>query len=282
MITMFQGRRLLLVLGVVIIALPAIYIYDYTQNNPKFCTTCHLMNEAYETWEASAMHDLNCHTCHETDMVTSISHVVEVLTKNPQEVTKTVEIDNELCENCHASEDPQWLNVVNTAGHKVHFFGEENHADCIDCHGLELHVFRPPEESCLECHDPESVHASDTMHVDCMNCHQFLVEGRSLEPAREDCLECHSGMEEAVFSVVVQAHENSTCTQCHNPHGEVTQVECSLCHQAEEGLHNVSAHTDCQSCHLPHQEKPVREVCGSCHLDKEDHFPETSCTSCHR
>jgi len=38
---MFQGRRLLLVLGVVIIALPAIYIYDYTQNNPKFCTTCH-------------------------------------------------------------------------------------------------------------------------------------------------------------------------------------------------------------------------------------------------
>ena len=158
---MTKRNQILLILVLIIAAVPALFIYDYTQNNPKFCTTCHLMNSAYDTWNVSAMHHVNCHSCHETDMITSMNHVYDVLFKNPSEVTKPVEITNEMCESCHASNDPQWLQVVNTAGHKVHFFGEENYADCIDCHGLTLHVFEPPEQACLNCHDPEKVHASD-------------------------------------------------------------------------------------------------------------------------
>ena len=26
--------------------------YDFTQNNPKFCVGCHLMQPAYDTWAA--------------------------------------------------------------------------------------------------------------------------------------------------------------------------------------------------------------------------------------
>jgi len=138
---MNRRNQVLLLLILVIIALPSYLIYDYTQHNPKFCTTCHLMNTAYDTWNMSAMHDLDCHKCHETDMVESLGHVVEVVFEDPHEVTKITEIDNELCIDCHASNDYEWIQVMTTEGHRVHFFDNSDPPFCIDCHGLNLHVF---------------------------------------------------------------------------------------------------------------------------------------------
>ena len=255
---MTKRNQILLILVLIIAAIPALFIYDYTQNNPKFCTTCHLMNGAYDTWSVSAMHDVKCHTCHETDMIESMNHVYDVLFKDPSEVTKPVEINNELCETCHASNDPQWLQVVNTAGHKVHFFGEENYADCIDCHGLNLHVFEPPEQACLNCHDPENVHASEMMMNDCITCHDFLVESNDLTPTRDNCLECHEQKGVITVSMPPDAHIDSSCTTCHNPHGTVTAINCGECHDVSEGLHAISLHADCTSCHVPHETVEVR------------------------
>ena len=138
---MTRRNKALIALALIAIAIPSWFIYDYTQNNPKFCTTCHLMSHAYETWEHSAMSELNCHECHESDMIESLGHVVEVLTENPQEVKKITEVDNELCEHCHACNQPKFTQVTYTAGHKVHIFEKENQPACIECHGLVLHVF---------------------------------------------------------------------------------------------------------------------------------------------
>lgn len=278
---MTRKNQLLIVLALLVIAIPSIFIYDYTQNNPRFCTTCHLMNEAYDTWEVSAMHDLNCHTCHESSMTESLQHVYDVVFKKPQDVTKPVVIENEMCETCHATNDPQWLQVVNTAGHQVHFYGNENHAECIECHGMSLHVFRPPEDACIECHDPEGIHGSGNLIVDCLSCHDFLVNTDSLEPERTDCLECHDDKALSTISLPVEGHLNSTCTTCHNPHGDVTDVDCEECHTVDDGLHAISLHSDCASCHVPHETLSVRETCESCHADKEDHYAPVSCTSCH-
>jgi len=279
---MNRRNQVLLILVLLVIAVPSIFIFDYTQNDPRFCTTCHVMNEAYDTWEVSAMHDLNCHDCHEASMAESMQHVYDVLTKNPQEVTKLVEIENEMCETCHTSNDPQWLQVVNTAGHNVHVFGNDDHADCIECHGMELHVFRPPHEPCLECHEPDRVHASESMFADCISCHDFLVEEEDLKPSRDDCIECHADKEELTISIPEDAHQESTCTSCHNPHGEVTAEECTICHaDVEGGLHDIGLHTDCTSCHVPHEAVAVRDSCESCHADKIDHYAPVSCTSCH-
>lgn len=279
---MTRRNQILLVLALLVVAIPSIFIYDYTQNNPKFCTTCHLMNDAYATWEASAMHDLNCHSCHETSMVESMQHVYDVLTHNPTDVTKLVVIDNTLCETCHASNDPQWLQIVNTAGHKVHFFGDQSYADCIDCHGMNLHVFRPPEEVCLDCHDVEKAHANEVMMTDCVSCHEFLAEKDYLIPQKEECLQCHSDNAELILSMPADAHIDSTCTTCHNPHGSEVAESCTTCHDdVSGGLHDIALHTDCTSCHVPHVEITVRESCESCHTDKIDHYTPVSCTSCH-
>jgi len=279
---MTKRNQLLLVLALIVIAIPSLFIFDYTQNNPKFCTTCHLMNEAYNTWEASAMHDLNCHSCHEATMAQSMQHVYDVLTHNPQDVTKPVEIENDMCETCHASNDDQWLQVVNTAGHAVHLYNGNAHAECIECHGMELHVFRPPHEPCLECHEPERVHASETMNADCTTCHDFLAEEDDLTPVRDDCIECHEEKELLVVSMPAETHLDSTCTSCHDPHGEVTAEDCTKCHtDVDEGLHEISAHTVCTSCHVPHEEVAVRDSCESCHVDKEEHYAPVNCLSCH-
>ena len=281
---MTRNNKMLILLALIVIAIPSYFIYDYTQHNPKFCLTCHLMTDAYDTWETSAMHDLTCHECHVADMATNINHMVDVLTKDPQVVVKPAEIENELCEECHVSEDSQWLQVVNTDGHKVHFYGEVNHADCIDCHGMELHVFRPPEEGCLDCHDDSRVHAAESMSATCVTCHDFLADGNGdhfIPSEREDCITCHFQMEEISMSLTTEAHLDSSCTSCHNPHEEQVADDCSKCHNVDEGLHEVPAHNDCTSCHVPHVEASIREICVSCHIAQEEHFAPADCTGCH-
>lgn len=278
---MTKNNQVLIILGLMIIIISSVFIYDYTQNNPRFCITCHLMNPAYETWDHSAMHDLNCHKCHETDIAESIGHVVEVVTINPKEVTKLVEIENEACENCHASEDPQWLQVANTAGHQVHFYGGINYADCIDCHGERLHVFEPPEETCLGCHGEERRHPEEIMITHCIDCHQFTAKERELIPKRYECIVCHEESASMGESFPLIAHTESACRNCHNPHEEIVTLDCSLCHESVKGIHEVTAHADCISCHIPHSIKELRENCLSCHNDKKDHYSNVNCATCH-
>jgi hypothetical protein len=276
-----RRNQVILLILVIVIAIPSLYIYDYTQNNPRFCLTCHLMNNAYDSWHVSAMHDISCHNCHETTMAESMEHVFDVLTKNPNVVTKPVVIDNSMCETCHVSNDPQWLQIANTAGHKVHIFGNNDSIECIDCHGLNLHVFEPPSDTCVQCHDVAKVHATEEMNTTCVSCHNFLANGTNLIPGRSTCLECHTDRE-LTLSMPDGAHVNTTCTNCHNPHGTVTAVDCTSCHMnVSGGLHDVSAHTDCTSCHVPHEDVTVRDTCVTCHTDKVDHYAPVSCITCH-
>ncbi len=215
-------------------------------------------------------------------MLESLDHVREVIFENPQEVTKLTEIDNEVCESCHATNDPQWLQVVNTAGHEEHFFGRAQPPYCIDCHGIQLHVFEPPEETCLKCHDEESLQPTEDMNIHCIVCHEFTATDHELIPERGDCLDCHEASETMGVSFPTDAHKDTPCMNCHDPHEEEQHKECSACHDvSEKGLHTETAHTDCHACHTPHSSVPMRDNCLSCHLDKTEHFAPAECTTCH-
>ncbi len=283
-ITEFIGKyKKILIVVIVILAIPSYFVYDYTQHNPKFCTTCHLMDEAYETWDASAMHDLNCHACHESDILESLDHVREVIFEKPEEVTKLTVIANEACESCHATNDPQWLQVSNTAGHKVHIYTQEEEPECIGCHGLQLHVFEPPEETCYQCHSHDHDAACEVMDVHCIVCHEFTATEHELIPQRDDCLRCHEGQQTMGVSFPSAAHSNTACDDCHNPHLEEQHTECVACHTESlgGGLHAVSAHDDCNDCHVPHSSEPMRDGCLSCHVDKTGHGGTAECSLCH-
>jgi hypothetical protein len=278
-----KRNQKLVVAALLVLAVPSYFIYDYTQNNPKFCTTCHLMSDAYETWDASAMHDLNCHYCHESDMLESLDHVREVIFENPDTVTKLTVVENEACEDCHANEDPQWLQVANTAGHKVHIFTQEEEPECIGCHGIQLHVFEPPEETCYECHSVDHEAASEEMNVHCVVCHEFTATEHELIPPRDDCLRCHEGQQTMGVSFPSAAHNNTACNNCHNPHVEEQHTECVECHTEDlgGGLHAAPAHDDCNNCHVPHSSEPMRVGCLSCHTDRTEHGGTAECSLCH-
>jgi nitrate/TMAO reductase-like tetraheme cytochrome c subunit len=278
---MTRRNKTLLLLALIIIAVPSIFIYNYTQNDPRFCTSCHLMNEAYDTWTVSAMHDLTCHECHETDMIESVGHVVEVLTKSPEEVTKPTEIDNSVCERCHASNDPKWLQVENTAGHNVHIYGAADHVDCIDCHGLSLHVFEPPEATCVQCHGEEISNVEEIMGTHCVVCHEFTAVDHDIFPEDNVCLQCHEEQSLKSLSFPVNAHNDTACINCHNPHEEEPFPDCTSCHVEGGGLHAEPSHVECTSCHVPHSDVGIRETCESCHVDKVDHYAPANCATCH-
>ena len=278
-----KRNQLLLILILIIIVLPSYLIYDYTQHNPKFCTTCHLMNDAYDTWDQSAMHDLDCHKCHETDMVESMGHVVEVLFKDPQTVTKITEIDNELCIKCHASNNYEWIQIASTAGHKIHFFENQKSPNCINCHGLNLHVFKPPEEICLECHIKETWMNTSEIRIHCVECHEFST--RSLFPESEDCINCHDFVRVQTLMADLRhqiVEVEIYCMSCHKPHTLDTYEDCTVCHiSGPMGLHNIYGHQSCALCHSPHSQSSLRGTCLTCHIDKETHYSITRCEICH-
>jgi len=277
-----KRNKKIAVATLLVLTIPSYFIYDYTQNNPKFCTTCHLMNDAYETWDASAMHELNCHNCHESNILESLDHVIEVLFENPDEVTKLTVIENEVCEKCHADNDPQWLQVANTAGHEVHLFTQEE-PTCIGCHGLQLHVFAASEETCYQCHSPDHDAACEVMDVHCIVCHEFTDTENELIPQRDDCLRCHEGQQIMGVSFPSGAHNDTACDNCHNLHIEEQIIECVTCHTEilGGGLHTLSAHDDCNDCHVPHSSESMSDGCLSCHVDKTEHFLQAECSVCH-
>lgn len=280
---MTRRNKILIVITLVAITIPSLLIYDYTQNNPKFCTTCHLMSHAYETWDQSAMNELNCHECHESDMIESLGHVVEVLTKNPQEVTKITEIDNELCEHCHSSNKPQWTQVTYTAGHRIHIFEKGDPPACIECHGLVLHVFEAANDICEECHFERFTFNTHDQILNCTDCHEF--NARLLFPKKEDCIDCHDFARK--MSIMEETYHKSTqvetnCMSCHNPHTDKLYYECEDCHDMSgSGLHNIIEHNECETCHTPHSEVEMRQNCLTCHTDRDNHFTPVECYNCH-
>jgi hypothetical protein len=280
--TFIKKHPLLILVVLVVVAIPSAFAYNYVNNDPKFCTTCHLMNEAFSTWNASAMHGLNCHTCHESDMLVNLGHVVSVITENKAVVTKPVKIDNQLCENCHASDDPKWLQVVNTDGHNVHLFNGTVSANCIDCHGTRLHAFRPPQEICVECHPKDKQIAEKVMDTHCTGCHEFLATEGELIPKEEKCLQCHENKTTTGASFPGNAHNATDCINCHDPHKENIFPNCTSCHTQGGGLHNIPAHVNCNSCHIPHDGATLRQNCLSCHPDKKQHYESINeCSKCH-
>ena len=136
-------------------------MYNYTQNDPEFCRSCHTMDVAWDKWSTSAHSKVGCHSCHEVSPIGGAQLVMNYLMENPDRNTNHASVTDKACEKCHYSGDPQWVQVENTAGHKVHAEGQN--IACQTCHGMRLHSFRPSTEICDACHaDHEAGPETDT------------------------------------------------------------------------------------------------------------------------
>ncbi|MFQ6087586.1 MAG: hypothetical protein ACE5K0_01610, partial [Candidatus Methanofastidiosia archaeon] len=257
--------------------------YQYVFQDPKFCNTCHLMNDPWEIWQESEHNKVTCHRCHEQSLAEDIKSMVYYIFFRPEMVMRESIVKNEKCEQCHVNRNLQWIQIAETVGHKVHYV--ENEINCVDCHSISLHELTPPEDICMKCHRDTVMDIPGMGSLHCTTCHNYLsTEEESLEPDRKDCLTCHEKMVKAVGPFPKGlAPMKYVCSNCHIPHKSKAPVKCTLCHDvSERGYHSITAHKTCVYCHKPHTWiVEGRVTCEACHVDRQDHNPGKSCVSCH-
>jgi nitrate/TMAO reductase-like tetraheme cytochrome c subunit len=290
-----KARLLIIALIAVIVfggGFVAYKFYDFTQNNPKFCVGCHLMQPAYDSWAKSEHKSLNCHDCHHLTIPEQnqllISFVLHRPNKVPERHKGQVIVSSKYCNQCHTEAGGKAARINKSLFHAKHVYMEQ--IECTECHGevkpdkSGLHHFLPTEKFCTKCHKGKQVHGEGMGGLACINCHTDRT--KDLKPGRLKCLYCHSMdenirtqlKEEATMDVRFFAPDPSVikkaikirfsetspmqfyCYECHKPHtaGKVKPKteDCLRCHQGTPkiGKHKVHLNMDmqCKDCHKPH------------------------------
>lgn len=281
--------------------------YDFTQNNPKFCVSCHLMKTSFEAWEQSEHKGINCHECHHLSVPEMNKLLVNFVLKRPQVVPERhgkIIVPWKFCIKCHWERDERYPNaaMINKSNlHAKHVFIEQT--ECSKCHGYIVHRFTPEERFCIKCHQGKVVHGVGMEGLPCLNCHTDRT--KDLRPGRKKCLFCH-GSEEVrkeliadgsidvkhykpddatirkatKIDVPANAPMQFFCYECHKPHKTVRPDwgNCLDCHRnilevGQHGLHIQVAGMKCKECHKPHvwrvTSESAKKDCIKCHEYKE-------------
>ncbi|MDO8526589.1 MAG: NapC/NirT family cytochrome c [Deltaproteobacteria bacterium] len=209
--------KIILIAVIVLVALFAVGAYkgyDYMEHDPRFCQSCHTMDEPFKKWQESPHHMVSCHECHKQTKWQSLHQVWMYITEQPKSVVHHPNLDQKVCAQCHLSQDTQWKLVGNTAGHKVHF--EKAGIDCLECHMKGLHEFVRPVDSCAGCHPDKMEGNSKMSFIHCLQCHNFLAKGEDLKPTTASCKTCHDRIQTEKLHPPIP--KDTECISCHKPH----------------------------------------------------------------
>ena len=275
--------------------------WNYTQHSNDFCIGCHVMNPAFTRFshDENKHAELSCHDCHQQPLSASVRQLYLWVKERPQEIGEHAKVPNQVCANCHVTADTaRWQRVAATAGHRVHLESDSSalkDLQCVTCHGVEVHRFKPVAETCGQsaCHKTSETNivlgkmAEQTVRH-CTSCHAFTADVPALAttdsargtlvPGRTECLGCHAMRQVlADFDAGKDPHAGK-CGTCHNPHQQKTPAAAagscatSGCHSnwRDVAFHVGSSHRDvgrqCLTCHLPHASRVDASDCQGCHL----------------
>ncbi len=159
-----KKKFILLLIGVIVVAGSAGSLAY--MSTPEGCVTCHEMTPYYETWQASAHKDEDCHECHTAESPLQIIEIfANDLIKHVQSVNAS-EIEqeppmspsNRVCLTCHESlpdhpEEPSDLVCLSChdINHYEHIAKISSRYDCSTCH--DDHTMVVKEETCRSCHN---------------------------------------------------------------------------------------------------------------------------------
>ncbi len=301
-----KGKILVAFLLLVIIiggGLAAFKMYDFTQNNPKFCVSCHLMQSAYDAWATSEHKDINCHECHQISIAEQNRLLLSFIFLRPKSVPdrhgKTI-VSWKFCVECHwetNKKHPEAKKINKSPSHAKHYFMEQ--IECAKCHGYVTHKFIAEERFCVRCHEGKEVHGVGMEQLACLNCHTDRT--KDYRPDRAKCLFCHGDekyQKKVLDAATLDARYNMAkpevvasaieidladdapmqfdCYTCHQPHGKVRPdwKICLKCHinapvTGAHQMHIESMGLECNSCHKPHiwkvTKKQAKQNCVICH-----------------
>lgn len=249
--------------------------YKHTQEDPEFCASCHLMKEAFRTWEKSKHRDIQCQVCHAMTIIEQNRLLVSFVIKGSKSIKqKHGRIKPwDTCKGCHMSDVAQGSLTLNKSyGHAQHVFMQN--INCSKCHTGVVHAFTPNERACAECHKDRMIHGLGMEALTCLNCHSY----REKEPkmiSNDRCLRCHKSLPSKGIMASLK------CFNCHKPHGQIklTSNDCfKNCHGDEarvgqHSLHMKKTKLGCLDCHKAHKWSVGREeavkLCTRCHQLKD-------------
>jgi cytochrome c nitrite reductase small subunit len=249
--------------------------YKHTKEDPQFCVSCHLMQEAVKTWQKSSHRDFTCQTCHVLSMMEQNKLMISFIIKGTQ-ITKQdhgrVKPWNS-CKRCHIDEVAQGsITLRKSYGHAQHVFMQN--ISCSQCHTGNLHKFSPNEQACSQCHTDKMLHGMGMEGLSCLKCHTYSAKVPKMITV-ERCLECHRDVP------VKGTMANLKCYDCHHPHGKIkpSSQDClKTCHgnEAKVGQHDIhmtKAKLNCLDCHKAHiwvvGKKEAKNLCNRCHKLKD-------------
>lgn len=265
---------LLLLISLALIVLGYKY-YRHTQENPEFCLSCHLMKEAYKSWQKSKHSDTVCQVCHRLSILEQNRLLIAfVAGRKSIKETHGRQRPWDACKKCHFPDIEQGaITDSKTYGHARHVFTKK--INCVECHTGDLHEFRPSSEACLKCHKDRLVHGLGMEGLQCLNCHTFSREPSERLVSERKCLGCHKTVQNKGVMAALR------CFDCHKPHGKI-KLQGNDClgrchsHELEVGQHRLhieKVKVDCLYCHRAHTWRVGRElasrICAQCHSYKE-------------
>jgi len=265
----------LIILIAVIGAAAGFKYYKYTQENPQFCSSCHLMQEAFKSWQISSHKQLPCQICHKMNIFEQnkllVAFVVNPKGKISQKHGKISPWT--VCKDCHMYDISQGsITLKNSYGHARHVFMQG--IGCDKCHVGDLHAFSVTRNACQECHKDKLIHGMGMEGLNCINCHSF-AESTPKMISRERCLRCHKDNPKSA------PMSELNCFDCHKPHGKIKMEsdDClGRCHGNESkvgqhGIHLNKAKLTCFDCHKAHTwvvgKKEALGLCDRCHKIKD-------------
>ncbi len=244
--------------------------YRFTQEDPQFCNSCHLMKEAFLTWQKGAHRDIVCQRCHQLTLLEQNQLLISYVVKGSNtrfSGTHGRKKPWQACRKCHIEEVSQGaITLRESYGHARHVFMQN--IDCKVCHGGSLHDFKPKEKACYSCHPDKRLHGMGMAGFSCLNCHSFGEKTQKMT-ARDKCLRCHSISVNTPMGTL-------ECYSCHKPHGRMkpTEKDClGECHGNETAVGQHAKHMKkgltCFDCHKAHTwtvgKKEARNLCNRCH-----------------
>jgi len=242
------------VLGIVL----AVRYYNFIQKDPEFCSSCHLMEEAYTAWKLSGHRNIVCQGCHHLGMLEQNALLVKFVftTGRKKREPHGNETPWKTCTQCHWDNAAQGSLTVNrSTGHARHIFMEK--LACKNCHSQKVHSFRPDTAACLRCHKDWNIHGVGIEEISCLSCHAFSPKKKKIfNPDRNWCLSCHWKSSNTTFPDRAPM-ARLKCYECHKPHSCIkpSDDDCLRCHTREvlmlKRVHQSGK--SCANCHKPHQ-----------------------------